>query len=103
MRSLWVNRTLVAGSVGLVLGGLAETMINRLAGTAVISDGITWGAILGILAASLPSFARMGSLVVKSDKSLVHCTVGVLVFLLISAAIIVFFYGVFGVFVRLLS
>jgi hypothetical protein len=103
MRSLRVSRTLAAGLVGIVLGGLAETIINRLAGTAVISDGLTWGAILGILAASLPGFSRMGSLVVKSDKPLVDFTVGVLVFLLISAAIIVFFYGVFGVFVRLLA
>ena len=93
----------MAGFAGIVLGGLAETIINRLAGAAVISDGITWGAVLGILAASLPSFSRMGSLLVKSDQPWVNFAAGVLLFLLISAAIIVIFYGVFGASIRLLS
>ena len=85
------------------MGGLAEVLVNRLAGTTVITDGIMWGAILAIVASSLPNFAQMGSLAVKSDKPIINVAVGAALFLLISMLVVAFFYVVFLVFGHFLT
>lgn len=103
MRSLGANRPIVAGIVGIILGSVAEALINHLAGTTVVTGGMLWGAVLGILFASLPNFARMGALVTKSDKPTVHFIVGVVLFIAISLVIIVLFFGIFLLFDRLFS
>jgi hypothetical protein len=103
MRNPFGGRTITVGIAGIVLGGLAEALINRLVGTTVITDGIMWGAVLAILASSLPNFARMGSLAVKSERPIINVAVGAALFLLISVLVVGFFYVVFLVFGRILT
>jgi hypothetical protein len=102
MRNPFGSRAIAAGIAGIVLGGLAEALINRLAGTTVITDGIMRGAVLAILASSLPNFARMGSLSTKSNNPIINVAVGVALFLLISVLVVSFFYVIFIVFGRFL-
>jgi hypothetical protein len=90
------SRTLVAGVVGIVLGGAAEALINRIVGRTVVTDGFMWGAVLAIVLVSLPSFAQMGALTVKSDKTVVNFLVGLGVFILLSVVIILLFLGFFA-------
>jgi hypothetical protein len=97
------SRTIAAGIAGIVLGGLAEALVNRIAGTTIIQDGIMWGAVVAVVIASLPNFMRMGDLTVKSDRPAVNLVVGVGVFLLISLTVIVLFYFLFLMLDRLLS
>ena len=103
MRRRPLNTTLVAGIIGVVLGGLAEAAINRWAGGPVLADGALWGAVLAILAASVPNFVRMGSLTVRSDTPLVNLAVGLIVFFLISAVVVITFYAIFSLLERLLA
>ena len=103
MRNPLGSRTLAAGVAGIVLGGLAEALINRTAGTTVISVGIMWGAVVAIFIVSLPNFTRMGALTVRSDRPIVNLVVGVGVFLLISLTVVSLFYFVFLLLGRLLS
>jgi len=91
------SKVLVAGVAGIVLGHAAEALINHLAGATVVTDGMTWGAVLGIFLVSIPSFTRMGSLTVKSDKPAVNLIVGVGMFVLMFAMIVAVFFGVFWV------
>ena len=102
MRKLWGGRTILAGIAGAVLGSVAEALINRIAGTIVVRDGLMWGAVLAILVASLPSFTRMGYLTVKSDKTAINFVVGVGMFFLISVVGIGVFFGMFWVITRFL-
>jgi hypothetical protein len=97
------SRAIAAGIAGIVLGGLAEALINRIAGTRVISDGIMWGAVVAVIIVSLPNFTRMGALTVRSDRPIVNLVAGVGVFLLISVTVVVLFYFVFLLLGRLLS
>ncbi len=103
MRNPFGGRTITAGIAGIVLGGLAEALINRLVGATVITDGIMWGAVLAILASSLPNFARMGSLAVKSERQVINIAVGAALFLIISVLVVGFFYILFLVFGRILT
>jgi len=93
----------VAGIAGILLGALSEVLINRVAGTTVVTDGIMWGAVLAILLVSLPKFARMGSLTIKSNRPVSNFVVGVGVFLLISLAVVIIFYAIFLVLGRILA
>jgi hypothetical protein len=102
MRKLFQSRTLLAGIAGAVLGAAAELLINRITGTTVVSDGLMWGAVLGILVASLPSFTRMGYLTVKSENATVNFVVGVGMFLLISVVGVAVFLGIFWLIGRFL-
>ena len=97
------GKTILIGLAGVVLGGLAEALINRLAGATVIQDGMMWGAVLAITAMSLRNFTQMGRLAVKSDKPLVNLIVGVGLFVLISAIAIGLFFLIFMIIGRLLS
>jgi ABC-type antimicrobial peptide transport system permease subunit len=54
------------------------------------------GGLLGVLLASLPNFARMGALTIKSDKPAVQFVVGVGMFIVISMVIVVLFFGLFS-------
>ena len=102
MRKFWGGRTILAGIAGATLGSVAEALINRLAGTIVVRDGLMWGAVLAILVASLPSFTRMGYLTVKSDRTAINFVVGVGMFFLISVVGVVVFFGVFWMISRFL-
>ncbi len=62
-----------------------------------------WGAALAILLISLPNFAQMGRMVVKSDKPAIHFLVGILMFILISLVLMTLFFGIFLLLSRLLS
>jgi uncharacterized membrane protein YjfL (UPF0719 family) len=97
------SRTIAAGIAGIVLGGLAEMLVNHIAGTELISDGIMWGAVMAVVIVSLPSFTRMGVLTVRSDRPIVNFVVGVGMFLLISLIVVVLFYFAFLLLGRLLS
>lgn len=103
MRNVWGGRWILAGVAGAALGGLAEVLVNRLAGTTVIVDGMMWGAVLAILLISLPNFTQMGRMVVKTERPAVHFVVGILMFILISLVLMAFFFGVFLLLGRLLS
>jgi ABC-type branched-subunit amino acid transport system permease subunit len=103
MRNAWGGRWILAGVAGAVLGGLVEALVNRLAGRTFLMDGMMWGAVLAIAVISLPSFAQMGRLVVKSDRPAVNFLVGVLLFVLISLVIVTLFFGFFLLLGRLLS
>jgi hypothetical protein len=87
------SRTLIAGIAGIVLGGAAEALINRVVGRTVVTDGFMWGAVLAIVLVSLPSFAQMGALAVKSDKTAVNFLVGLGLFIVISVVSISLFFG----------
>ena len=102
MRNPFGSRTITAGIVGIVFGGLAEALINRLTGATLITDGIMWGAVLAIFVSSLPNFARMGSLTVKSERPFINVAVGAALFLLISVLVVLFFYVIFSLFGRFL-
>jgi outer membrane lipoprotein SlyB len=99
----WGSRTMLAGIAGAILGGAAETWINRTSGTMVVRDGLMWGAVVGVLFASLPNFTRMGYLTVKSDKPAINFVVGVGMFLVISLVGSAVFLGIFWLITRLLS
>lgn len=95
MRKLFVSRTLLAGIAGAILGAAAEALINRIAGTTLVMDGLMWGAVLAILVVSLPNFTQMGYLTVKSDNTAVNFAVGVGMFFLISVVGTVMFFSLF--------
>ena len=103
MRNLAGSRAILAGIAGVALGAAAEAAVNRIAGTVVIRDGILWGAVLGVLVASFPNFARMGKLTVKSDKPGVNFAVGIGLFVLISAVLVLVFFTIFWLLARLLT
>jgi ABC-type branched-subunit amino acid transport system permease subunit len=103
MRDAWGGRWILAGVAGAVLGALLEALVNRLAGRILLIDGMMWDAVLGILVLSLPSFTRMGHLVVKSDRPAVNFIVGIVMFLVISVVLVTIFFGIFLLLGRLLS
>ena len=103
MRNVWGGRWILAGVIGAAVGGLVEALVNRLAGKTLLVEGMMWGAVLAILLISLPNFAQMGRLVVKSDRPAVHFLVGILMFILISLVLMTLFFGVFLLLGRLLS
>jgi len=74
----------------------AEALINRVAGRTLVVDGMFWGAVLGILVASVPNFTRMGALTTRSDKPAVQFVVGMGMFVVISLVLIVLFWGLFS-------
>ena len=102
MRNLGGNRVLIAGIVGIILGIAAEALVNRIAGTTVLTDGMLWGAVLGVLVASLPNFTRMGALVSRSERPAVHFFIGVALFVLISLVIMGLFFGIMALLGRVL-
>jgi len=102
LRRFWGSRTILAGIVGAILGLVAESLVNSIAGTAVLQDGLMWGAVVGVLIASLPSFTRMGYLTVKSDNQAVNFIVGIGVFFVISVVGSVIFFTIFWLIARLL-
>jgi hypothetical protein len=102
MRNPIGSKALLAGVAGAVLGGVAQVLINRMSGTALIADGMLWGAVLAIFIASLSDFTRMGYLTVKSDKPALNFLVGVGMFCLISLIVIILFLGIFWVLSRFL-
>jgi len=103
MRNAWGGRWILAGVAGAILGGLVEALVNRLAGRALLAEGMMWGAVLAILVISLPSFAQMGRLVVKSERPAVNFLVGVVMFMLISLVLVTVFFGIFLLLGRFLS
>jgi len=103
MRRLIVNRTLLAGIAGIILGASTQAIINGISGRAVITDGIMWGAVLGVLAASLPGLVQMGALTVKSSHAPVNLIVGLALFMLISLVVALIFYAMFFVLGELLA
>lgn len=102
MCGLRASRALVAGIAGAALGGIAQVLINSIAGTALIVDGMMWGAVVAILLVSLSNFTRMGYLAVKSDKVAVNFVIGVGLFCLISMVAIAIFFVIFWVLSRFL-
>jgi hypothetical protein len=102
IRKFWGSSAILAGIAGAVLGFVAEALANRIAGRVVLTDGLMWGAVLGILIASLPSFTRMGYLTVKSENQAVNFVVGVGMFFVISVVGSVIFFGIFWLITRLL-
>jgi hypothetical protein len=97
------SRWVLVGVAGVVIGGLIEALVNRLAGRAVIVDGMMWGAVLAIFLMSLPNFAQMGRMVVKSDRLAVNFLAGILLFVVISVVLVTLFLGIFLLAGRLLS
>jgi protein-S-isoprenylcysteine O-methyltransferase Ste14 len=96
MQSRAGSRVLLAGVAGIVLGVAAQELINARAQKPLVADGMLWGAVLGVLIASLPSFSRMGALVAKTNRPVVHFVVGVALFILISLVIVALFLGLFA-------
>ena len=103
MHRFWGGRTVLAGIAGAAIGLLVEALVNGATGTIVVTDGLMWGAVVGVLFASLPSFSRMGYLTVKSDKPAVNFVVGIGLFIVISAVSIIAFFGIFWLIGRILS
>jgi hypothetical protein len=103
MRNVWGGRWILAGVAGAVLGGLAEALVNRLAGKTLLVEGMMWGAVLAILVISLPNLTQMGHLLVKSERPAVNFLVGIVMFLVISMVLITLFFGIFLLLGRLLS
>ena len=102
MRNPLGSKTIIAGIVGIILGSAAEALINHIAGTVVITDGILWGAVLGILIVSLPNFTRMGSLTIRSDKAAINFIAGIGLFILVSLVAMLAFFGIFWLISRFL-
>jgi hypothetical protein len=102
MRRFWGSRAILAGIVGAVLGSVVELLLNRIAGRVLVQDGLMWGAVVGVLIASLPSFTRMGYLTVKSENQAINFVVGVGMFFVISVVGSVIFFGIFWLITRLL-
>ena len=95
MRIIGGSKALLFGIIGVILGGAAETLINRMAGTVVVTDGILWGAVVALFLVSIPNFARMGSLTLGSDRPAVNLVVGIALFISISLLLILVFFGIF--------
>ena len=93
MRDLAGGRWILWGIIGAVVGGLAQTLVNRAAGTELLRDGMLWGVVLAYMILSVPSFARMGQLAVGGNRHATNLIVGVLLFVVISALIIGVFVG----------
>jgi hypothetical protein len=102
LRRFWGSRAILAGIVGAILGSVVQPLVNRVAGRIVLEDGLMWGAVVGVLIASLPSFTRMGYLTVKSENEAVNFVVGVGMFVVISVVGSVIFFGIFWLITRLL-
>jgi len=103
MRSLWDRRSIWAGVVGALAGGLAQGLINSLAGRVLVREGMIWGAVVAISVVSLSNFTRMGELTIKSNRPVVNFAAGLVMFALISALVVALFFGLFIVLGRLLS
>lgn len=102
LRRFWGSRAILAGIVGAFVGLMAEPLVNGIAGRAVVQDGLMWGAVVGVLIASLPSFTRMGYLTVKSENRAVNFVVGVGMFIVISVVGSAIFLFIFSLLARLL-
>jgi len=96
------GRVIVAGIAGILLGRVAEGLINRIAGAMVVADGMMWGAVLAILIVSLPNFTRMGYLTIKSDRPAINFVAGIGMFILISLVVIAVFFIIFWLIGRFL-
>jgi hypothetical protein len=102
LRRFWGSRAILAGVVGAILGLVAEPLVNGIAGRVLVQDGLMWGAVIGVLIASLPSFTRMGYLTVRSKNQAVNFVVGVGVFFVISVVGSVIFFSILWLITRLL-
>jgi len=102
LRRFWGSRAILAGVVGAILGLVAEPIVNGIAGRVLLQDGLMWGAVMGVLIASLPSFTRMGYLTVKSENQVVNFVVGVGVFFVISVMGSLIFFSILWLITRLL-
>jgi len=102
LRRFWGSRAILAGVVGAILGLVAEPLVNGVAGRVLVQDGLMWGAVMGVLIASLPSFTRMGYLTVRSKNQVVNFVVGVGVFFVISVVGSVIFFSILWLITRLL-
>jgi hypothetical protein len=102
LREFWGSRPVLAGIAGAIVGAVAELIVNRIAGRALLANGLMWGAVVGVLIASLPSFTRMGYLTVKSENQAVNFVVGVGMFIVISVIGSVVFLGILMLITRLM-
>ena len=103
MRRPSLNRTFLAGIAGMILGATAQAIINGMSGRTLIKDGMMWGAVFGVLAASLPGLVEMGALTVKSKHPPVNLLVGLALFMVISLLVVLIFYAMFFVLGELLT
>jgi hypothetical protein len=95
------SRMIIAGVLGMILGAVAQELVNGVAGGIVIHDGLLWGAVAGVALASTPNFLQMGSHLIRTDNRALQFIVGLAAFVLISAVIIVAFLAIFSVLARL--
>jgi hypothetical protein len=94
------SRMIIGGVLGMILGAIAQELVNGMAGGMVIRDGLLWGAVAGVALASTPNFLQMGSHFRTENRAL-QFIVGLAAFVLISAVIIVAFLAIFSVLARL--
>jgi hypothetical protein len=89
--------------LGAVVGTLLEGGVNGVVGYEVIRNGQIWGAALALFLVSLPNFARMGQLTVKSDKPAVNLAAGLALFVVISVFLSVVFFAILALIARLFA
>jgi hypothetical protein len=94
MQSGWGWKSVAWAVLGAVVGALLESMVNGAAGRVLIQDGLIWGAAVAMFVMSIPNFARMGQMTVKSDKPAVNLAAGFALFVLISVLLVLIMMGI---------
>ena len=94
MQSGWGRKSIVWAVLGAVAGSLLESLVNGAAGRVLVQDGLIWGAAVALFVMSIPNFARMGQMTVKSDKPAVNLAVGFGLFILISIVLALVMMGI---------
>ncbi|MBC7262896.1 MAG: hypothetical protein H5T64_00885 [Chloroflexi bacterium] len=84
-------RILIGGLLGAFLGRALESLLAQVGGPILISDGMVWGAVIGLFVISLPNFERMGTLILGHQQRGINVLVGIFAFIAISIVILVIF------------
>lgn len=98
-----LRQPLVAGVLGAALGMIAEGILNQLLGARVVTDGVLWGAVAAVAVASLPNFRQMGSRLLADGEPWQQLIVGLGAFVVISVIIVMAFFLVFSLMIRLVT
>ena len=94
MQSGWGWKSMVVAVLGALAGTLLESVVNGMAGRVLIRDGLIWGAVAAMFVMSLPNFARMGQMTVKSRRPAINMAAGFGLFVLVSLLLVLIMTGI---------
>lgn len=94
LKGLLSWRILIGGLLGAFLGRTLESLLAQTGGPILISDGMVWGAAIGLFVVSLPNFERMGILIAGHRQQGINILIGIFAFIGISITIFAIFLAI---------